>query len=820
MSKKVKTGMSWKGGLAHLLALSISLLIAGSGADAKSKSQASTPEKTQKQERKEARKAAKLEKVKLAARDKSSSEDGDSKDKKSKDKDRADKKKEAADDKPSKASTDEDEAPKKSGFFKNMIHLGPDEEEQAKKDARESEKLKERAEKLKERADKLSEEAASKSSKKDENSRKGKEKAVRDDEEPVSEKKPVAPESVKRAATEAEMTRVVNTVQADANQANAPQFVADAALISLLRDVTKALNTQEELDKIEDVNQKAAVKLAASVLAKALDNPQLVPNRIIASQQQRQLETSMTAESWDSGSVQLSPNCQASVSALWAKKINGLLNISVAGNCGCRTAPDGTKCGEFVVVINAKSTMESGFDIQTQSDVNFWLAKVQNYNIDSTTCEGDTASAPKKSSALLLKSVLTERGRKFQAAYTAWETEQKQLAIKADEEKRLAQARAEEEKLLALQKSEAEKKRLEDEAKLASETKAKAEAEERLRIEAEVKIKLAEEKAKVEAAKAEAAKAEAEAKAKADAEKVATTGNSGTANEKPDATAGGDQDNNRNWDSPSPALASRMPAASATVLFPERAIAGQYVTVAVVNPNRTAEQSVELSFNGAALTTGPDGKVVFMVPEDAPPGPTLQVALSSRPDLPPNSIHVFQPLTTPTEPQVPRIDRVTPVVSNNGSIVIDGHNFEGIADRNRVIIDGIYDARVQSASPVQLKADLPAGMAPGPHSVSVSAAGLRSNPGQCQVVSVQVEPFGKDNADLKKLMVKVVGTQNKVRLKLQNGSPSIVKLLKGDEIVVVTSGGVNNNVTLGAQRLNKGNFNIRANVEAYQETAD
>jgi hypothetical protein len=173
------------------------------------------------------------------------------------------------------------------------------------------------------------------------------------------------------------------------------------------------------------------------------------------------------------------------------------------------------------------------------------------------------------------------------------------------------------------------------------------------------------------------------------------------------------------------------------------------------------------------------------------------------------AIEVLQPLATPAQPQIPSVENVSPVCSRNGVLTISGHNFDGIAERNRIIVDGAYDASVIVSSPVQVKAKLPANIPAGAHSLCVSTAGLRSNPGAFDLVTVDLSG-GSDpqRLDLRKLTVRVQGTQNRVRVKLINQTRDVVKMVKGDEVVVVTSGGPQNQALVPVQRLRPGNYKI------------
>jgi hypothetical protein len=683
--------------------------------------------------------------------------------------------------------------------------------------------------------------------------------------EPVSSQEKAEQQPGKRAPDAAEQAKQPS-VRAAGGKADIPTLeeeeeaieplLPDPGLISLLKDISRALQDSEEAAKVEDPCQKAALAVSAAALAKAVENPDLLSNRIISASDKEKFQSAMTTEAWSSGDIPVSTNCHASLSAVWAKKVDGLVNVAVAGNCHCQNAPDGRKVGEFVLVLNGKSAVDTGFDIQSQSDVSFWLGKLTSLAVDTSCCpdqpvQTKDAGLDKKSqrSVLVLKAVLTERSRRHIAAVEALRERRRLLAMKLEEER--------------LKKQEEEKARAEAEAKAKAEAEAQAEKEAKAKSEAEPSGK---------AGKTTEAKAVGEPEARdGEVEPALVAGGPGTARgadaatqlhpeparvppgpviedprtgqvkavtpsgsapygavpaqgyqqRLPDVAVAmpGEQSQPTRgasgWDSPPPPPAANPPSSAATVMVPERAIAGQFLTAAVVNQKHAGEPSVELSFNGAALATGQDGKALYLVPEDAIPGPTLHVSLVARPESPPVPIHVLQPLMTPTTPQIPRIDRVSQVVPGGGTIVIEGHHFDGVANRNSVIVDGMWDARVLVSSPVQLKADLPANLLPGPHTVTVSTVGLRSNPGQFEVVVSEVQPLVKETAKdtVKKLVVKASGTRSPVRLRVKNYTPEVLKISKGNDITVVTPGGPNNTVVLDVQRLRPGAFHVEAAME-------
>jgi hypothetical protein len=182
--------------------------------------------------------------------------------------------------------------------------------------------------------------------------------------------------------------------------------IVDSALLSVLKDLGKTTRESEQFQKLEDPIQKAAVSAALDAVDAAVANASVAANRILPANQKAKFEKAITPESWESGLLSLPNNSHASLNVVWGKKLNGLISVSVAGNCGCKGDVPANRIGEYVVVLSGKSALDSGFDIQTQSDVNFWLGKTSGFVADATTCgEGhnmaDTATP-------VLKALVTE----------------------------------------------------------------------------------------------------------------------------------------------------------------------------------------------------------------------------------------------------------------------------------------------------------------------------------------------------------------------------------------------------------------------------
>ena len=684
-------------------------------------------------------------------------------------------------------------------------------------------------------------------------------------------------------------------------------FEPDTALISVLKDLNRSLKDSDEISKIEDANQRMIVTLAASVIDKALSDPKLAFNRILAKEQEGKARTRLTAESWSSGEVEVNDKFRGSLSTVWAKRIDGLVTVTVAGDCHDRKAADGKDIGEFIVVINARSPVETGFDIQSQANVNFWIGKLGTILVEADcipkpAAEGEqpaerkgdsetqSSADQKKKSIVALPPLLTHRYRHYY-----------ELVVLQDDRRRLiAQQLAAMDPSVQMlesekEKSEKDKKEVspkDEKTKVVEEAKSKADAdsdEQKADSKADSKVANQKEKAQEETAEQAEEKPTASDKvAKATAapkkepevkvvekfvekapeksteksnktektEKVETVYNNGssgsypvtitTSNSNLKIAAGkstrpvakqdlSKQDNNsaatntgRQGNEMAYAGAAQsmeritgleLPALKQpknfTMLMPDRALAGQPVTVAFVDEQRNPESNVELSFNGVTLATDQNGQAQYMIPEDETPGRSLNIALLSRPYEMPAVIEVLQPLATPSSPQAPKVDKASHLVSRRSNLVIDGHNFDGVAQNNRVIIDGMTECTIAAASPVQLKVTLPKELRPGPHSLCVSTEGMRSNPIGFELAQLEVVCEGKDNPKdtSGKVTVKVVGTTTKVNVKLVNLSPDLIKLNKGDDVKLLSSGGADNTASVSVQRLKKGPMKVEAWLE-------
>jgi hypothetical protein len=446
----------------------------------------------------------------------------------------------------------------------------------------------------------------------------------------------------------------------------------DSALMSVLRDMNKSLKESEEINKYEDPAQRAAVKAALETLDASLVKAAISPNRIVESDLKDRLEKKVVAESWESGDLQLPDGSAASLNVLWAKKVNGLVNISIAGNCNCKANAGGERVGEWVVVISGKSTLDTGFDIQTQSNVNFWLGKLNNVTVDATTCSEGVTSQQKVPT---LKALKTDKKRKHAMAAEAVASAKKSISVSE-----AFSLTAGEDPAMLVRPQTAPKVRRDQREPVAE---GWSPHDHPALLGTPVAV----------AKKTEAVLAPAEpvVQKKTEAQPILEQ--------------------------------VQLPSAGAHILLPKRALAGEYITVSVLDSSGQPERFVELNFNDFKATTNAQGKVTFQVPEELPPGASLSVSLAARADSSPERVYVLHPLMRPSSTDIPKIDRWD-VNREDGTITIEGHNFDGIAENNRVILDARNEATIRFSSPVELQAQI--NLVPGGHDVIVQRNGIRS----------------------------------------------------------------------------------------------
>lgn len=811
---------------------------------------------------------------------------------------------------------------------------------------------------------------------------------------PKASTKPAAPNAAKPASV---VTPTETTADAPLEK---PVLLPDKALVSVLEDISKSLSDVNSDSGVETADEKVIVGIAKQVLDKAIESSETQHGRILAPEHSSAAKNSMTTEAWASGDIAISDKLRGSVATVWGKRINGSLHVTIAGECNDKVLSNGEKVGEFIVVIKGRSPVKSGFDIQTQADVSYWIGTLSNVTVDNAVLRlkdqesneenadkapaekpAETKGEVKKKSVVVLEAILTRRGLEYLQALARYEHQQQTLiALQAaeatltdsdddtiddadsrssgdevkpskssetdEDEDETAQSDSDDDESVAsrskadsddekvskrskpesdddkiARRSKSDDEDVDDDEKVARRSKSAAEDE---GSKSRSKSKDGDENDGDKARTGKIASAKTQDKAKtADSEKTSATGARNDKDKAPktpddknktartrddddfspgrvafaqktdedskpisqspatkavDSTwrddwskDGGSESRklttvqtsvpstvsetkiassqivtpttsapthatntpsltrismappspasatgfNRAWESPAVNAAPHAPSLDASLLIPERAIAGQFLTVVVQTKDHQPERAVELSFNGATLATDMNGQVSYMVPDDMPPGHTLHIGLAERPELNPRVVDILQPLDDSRGQKSPRIDRVSQVVAADGVLVVDGHDFDGFAERNRLVIDNEHPAKVIAASPVQLRVLVPSKLSPGTHSVTINSTDLRSAPAKFDFVKAEIEQqdLRKTKGVLSKITVRVQGTKQPIAVRVINKTPDIIKFSRGDNLLVTTSGGADNSYIVGVKQLKKGDYKVEASPE-------
>lgn len=647
---------------------------------------------------------------------------------------------------------------------------------------------------------------------------------------PKEEKKVEKTETTKtetKVETDVEEKPVAKaTKEEKQNKEDAPKFTPDAALISILKDITKSLPQAGEEMGLTTSDEKAIVEQARLILDKAISDENLPNDRILA--KGTDSKKSMQTEAWASGEVKVTDKLTGSVACVWGKRVKGLFTVTIAGESD-KSVDNGNKVGEFIVVLTGKSPVQSGFDIQSQSEVNFWKGEVASVKVESACLPKEEASdgeekseskeveskgaePVKKKPLAILDSISTKRIKQYQAELASYNKHEEELA--AIEQAKIQQEQKEADAKIAMAKEEAEKKsKSQDKEDEDKDVKKEGEVAENSKEEDSKDTKESDVSEKVAQAKSEKSdKAEKVEKT----EKIEKT-EKAEKSEKSEPTSIASinlppVNSGRVWDNPAANSIIRQPSLEANLVSPERAIAGKMVTVSVVDKDSKPEAAVELSFNGATITTDSKGQANFLVPEDATPGRTLHISLSARPELTPDVVDILQPLMSAVDGQAPSIDRVSSHVSSSKQLIINGHDFDGMSAQNNVLIDNQFEAQVIAASPVQLHIIIPNNLIAGAHTVSVQNSGLRSNASRFEYITSKVLSDEK-KGNLDKVTIQVQGTIDPIHIRVVNQTPDVIKINKGNNLLVTTSGGNNNSYVLQAKRLKKGDYKIDTKIE-------
>lgn len=239
------------------------------------------------------------------------------------------------------------------------------------------------------------------------------------------------------------------------------------------------------------------------------------------------------------------------------------------------------------------------------------------------------------------------------------------------------------------------------------------------------------------------------------------------------------------------------------IVLPQRLVAGQPATLAVLGPDGRLLPGAEVEFSGGVrLTTDATGRAVFQAPRQ--PGvllaklvngiATASASVEAAPPSPPDGVQVHQ---------LPRVTLL------NEKFHVGGTGFSGEADVNQVRL-GDHLAVVLAASPVALVVIPGPGCAPGATQLLVEVGGRSPGPVPIRLVALElILDRGRLAAgERASLRVRAVGTDEPLVIEARNMTPGIVRLLEGDVQRITTRGGVENLATLPVEGVRPGDYSV------------
>lgn len=246
-----------------------------------------------------------------------------------------------------------------------------------------------------------------------------------------------------------------------------------------------------------------------------------------------------------------------------------------------------------------------------------------------------------------------------------------------------------------------------------------------------------------------------------------------------------------------------------TIVLPPRLVAGRPATLAVLGTDGKLARGVEVDLGqGAHVRTDPIGRAYFTVPTGEKyliaksQGSSTAALVEETPSPPASSI------------------AVNALVSLKDAFSICGGGFSGDAEANRVQLQG-DPALVLAASPECIVVLASQQTKPGAAAVRVKTP-VAERAGETTLVALQYAAPQPPLLAQKKsrLVITVLGTEEPVRIRVQNESPRVLQFLHGDQQELNTSGGASNQAGVEVEAIRSGDYSFQARIVPVADTAD
>jgi hypothetical protein len=241
-----------------------------------------------------------------------------------------------------------------------------------------------------------------------------------------------------------------------------------------------------------------------------------------------------------------------------------------------------------------------------------------------------------------------------------------------------------------------------------------------------------------------------------------------------------------------------------SIVLPPRLVAGQPATLAVLGVDGRLAEGIAVDLGkGQRVKTDKTGRAFFTVPTDAP----LLIASAAGDSA---AALIDAPAASAGE----QLAIVAPAVSQVDRFSVCGGGLRGDVDANHVSING-ERAFVLASSPECIVVLASPRALPGPAKLLITTPGGQWT-ATTTLASLHFDPPLPPLVPEKrsKLALHVQGTDQALRVWVENQTPGVLRFLRGDRQEVLTSGGAQNSAEIEVQAVATGDFSFHGRILA------
>jgi hypothetical protein len=241
-----------------------------------------------------------------------------------------------------------------------------------------------------------------------------------------------------------------------------------------------------------------------------------------------------------------------------------------------------------------------------------------------------------------------------------------------------------------------------------------------------------------------------------------------------------------------------------SIVLPPRLVAGQPATLAVLGVDGRLAEGITVQIGSdQSVKTDKTGRALFTAPKNT----SVAIATASG-----NSAAALVDSDGQAEGRPG--PAVAAVVSQLDQFPICGGGYSGDVDADHVSLNGDA-AFVLAASPKCLVVLASPRAIPGPANISIETPQAQSS-ATTTLVSLHFDPplppLVPENRS--KLVLHAQGSDQALRVSVENGTPNVLRFVRGDRQLLLTSGGGQNSAEIEVKAIKAGDFSFHARILA------